>query len=190
MPTDFTSFFVAVAGAAAALVGLLFVAVSISPERNVGPGAPLERQAVAEGAFTALTNAFFVSLGALIPNIGWPAIAITAGVIALWHTVATGLRMLRASGDFLVRARRLFYVASGVAVYGFQCFYGFQALGTFGRAQPEAVYSLAYVLMAVLAIGLLRAWQLLGAPRRGFLGWLSPLQPPKSGERIADTPHG
>ncbi len=111
MPVDFTAFFAASAGAAAALVGLLFVAISISPERNVGPGAPVERQVVAEGAFTALVNAFFLSLGALIPNVG-------IGAIAVWHTISTGLKVITARTPHVSFVRRLVYVATGLLVYG------------------------------------------------------------------------
>jgi hypothetical protein len=62
--SDYANFFLASAGAGAALMGLLFVAISITPEGTVLPTAPRERQVVASGAFTAFTNAFFVSLGA------------------------------------------------------------------------------------------------------------------------------
>ena len=59
VPASFANFFLATAGAGGALIGLLFVAISISPERIFSEGAPRERQAVASGAFTALVNAFF-----------------------------------------------------------------------------------------------------------------------------------
>ena len=73
--------------------------------------------------------------------------------------------------------RQLFYVATTLVVYGLECAFGVQILGVLSRPQPDTIYSLAYVLLAVVAIGLSRAWQLLGAPHRGFLAWLSPLQP-------------
>lgn len=190
MPADFTAFFAAGAGAAAALVGLLFVAVSISPERNVGPGAPLERQVVAEGAFTALTNASFVCLGALVPTFGVGVIAVTAGAVALWHTITTGWRMLRASGGLVAVARGVFFVGSSLVLYGLECIYALQVLGAFGRPQPDAVYSIAYMLLFILAIGLLRAWQLLGAPRRGLFGWLIPLHPEDTSPKGPATPRG
>ncbi len=50
VPEAFHDYFVASTGAGAALVGLLFVAVSIAPERTVMSGAPVERQAVATSA--------------------------------------------------------------------------------------------------------------------------------------------
>ncbi len=67
VPPEFANFFIASASAGGALVGLLFVAVSIAPEQIVAAQAPIERQAVATSAFTALMNAFFISLFALIP---------------------------------------------------------------------------------------------------------------------------
>ncbi len=45
------------------------VAVSIAPEQMVTCRAPVERQAVAGSAFTALSDAFFISLLALIPHL-------------------------------------------------------------------------------------------------------------------------
>src|SRR5258708_19389881 len=75
VPPEFASFFIAGASAGAALVGLLFVAVSIAPEQIVTRRAPIERQAVARSAFTPLINAFFPSLAALIPRFNFgPAI--------------------------------------------------------------------------------------------------------------------
>src|SRR5260221_5565628 len=68
VPPEFANFFIASASAGAALVGLLFVAVSIAPEQLLTRRAPMERQAVAGTAFTALTNALFISLVALIPH--------------------------------------------------------------------------------------------------------------------------
>jgi hypothetical protein len=87
VPDTFANYFLASAGAGAALIGLLFVAVSINPARTFGDGAHPLRQGVASAAFTALVNAFFVSLSALIPltNVGTIALA-----VGLMDNVALG----------------------------------------------------------------------------------------------------
>ena len=53
VPEAFHDYFLATSGAGAALVGLLFVAVSIAPERTVMSGAPVERRAVATSAYSS-----------------------------------------------------------------------------------------------------------------------------------------
>lgn len=68
VPEAFHDYFIASTGAGAALVGLLFVAISIAPERTVMRSAPVERRAVALSAYTALLNAFFLSMVALLPQ--------------------------------------------------------------------------------------------------------------------------
>jgi hypothetical protein len=79
LPPELSNFFLATAGAGAALIGLLFVAVSIAPEQIATRRAPLERQAVAASTFTALVNAFFISLGALFPgSLGWVALLMSS----------------------------------------------------------------------------------------------------------------
>src|ERR1051325_11978172 len=66
--TEFQTFFLASVGASAALIGLLFVSVSVAPERVFGGQSDVARQAQALSAFTALSNIFFVSLMSLIPQ--------------------------------------------------------------------------------------------------------------------------
>src|SRR5258708_13118285 len=67
VPPEFANFFIAGASAGAALVGLLFVAVSIAPERMVTRRAPIEHHAVPGSAFPALIHPFLLSLASLIP---------------------------------------------------------------------------------------------------------------------------
>jgi hypothetical protein len=62
-PEGFAEFFLASTGAGAAFVGLLFVAISIGPQRTFGstPIDSVPRQHLAEATFLTLTNAFVVS---------------------------------------------------------------------------------------------------------------------------------
>jgi hypothetical protein len=170
---DFTSFFVASAGAGAALVGLLFVAVSVNPGRNAGPAAPPERQAVAASAFTALINAFFFSMAALIASAGLGGAAIVLGAVSIIGTMRLIGDLLEGHLSRRSYARRVGFIALCLLVYGLQVFYGLQSL-RYPRDVSWA-YSMVYPLLAIYAMGLTRAWQLLGARRRGLFSWFSPL---------------
>ena len=62
VPGVLTNFFIASAGAGAALLGLLFVSISISPEEKITLHASVETRLSAYSALISLTNAFLVSL--------------------------------------------------------------------------------------------------------------------------------
>jgi hypothetical protein len=171
VPISFFSFFIASAGAGAALVGLLFVAVSVAPEHSVMPSAPLVRQALATSTFTALVNPFFISLCALVPktNIGY--ITLIMGGLSLFNSVLLGWKLVRTSHSWTAMARRATLIAVGLVLYGLECTNAISLL-----RDPAAANALAAVTsLVVLAygLGLVRAWQLLGARRFGILGWLS-----------------
>lgn len=173
IPSDYTAFFAASAGAGAALVGLLFVAISIEPHRTVRESAPIERQATAGNAFTALVTAFFMSLGALIPG-AFSSVALVMSLLALINTISLGRRLLKQWSGWQSLLRRGFLVVVSLGVYGFEGYLAARLI--IFPAEVGNVASMASVLMGIYGLGLIRAWELLGARRYGLAGWLSLLQ--------------
>ncbi|HJT59215.1 MAG TPA: hypothetical protein VJ761_22100 [Ktedonobacteraceae bacterium] len=171
VPPEFTNFFLASAGAGAALIGLLFVAISIAPENTVMAGAPLERQAMATSAFTALINAFFFSIVALVPrtNIGYGAVIL--GLLALSSSLLLAWNLFRQRQHWQDTVRRTFLIIVSVTVYGYQLYNG--VILFINPADANAIYALTMLVIGVYGVGLTRAWQLLGARYYGLTGWLS-----------------
>ncbi len=184
VPANFTNFFVASAGAGAALVGLLFVAVSIAPEQIVSATAPVERRALATSAFTALLNGFFISLGALIPgNMGWLTLVVSiAGVL---NSLSLGWNLLKERQNWASVARRLFLMVGSLVLYGFEVYYAVLIMQA--PTETGGIYLLAWLLLGIYGLGLLRAWQLLGARRYGILSWLSPLHEVKELPPVSES---
>ena len=87
-------FFGGAATVAGALIGLLFVALSLPPERLRDAGS-IEHQAIAATAFTALVDALFVSLIGLQPGGGLQHGAVIFGALGLSSTVGLNLRLWR-----------------------------------------------------------------------------------------------
>ena len=166
VPAEYQTFLVASVAASSALIGLLFVSVSVAPERVFGPQSEAVRQARAVSAFTALANIFFFSLTSLIPGINAGLVAMITGFVALLQTLAL-LRLFsewRAEGALL---RSLILFLGSTAIYGGEMYLG---LGLWMK--PSATAALAgmfEIILGAYAIGLGRAWELLGAPRSGFI---------------------
>jgi uncharacterized membrane protein len=179
--TGYFNYFLAMAGAAAALTGLLFVAVSVQQERTFGPGAPFERRALAATAFTSLLAPFFIATEALLPatNIGFGCVVLA--VIALLTTLRLGWQLVlyhfgprpRSRPLWLRLARVLAMLAPAVVIYTYLLLTGRQLLGH--PHDLKAVGVVAVLLQVMCGLGLYRAWELLGAARQGLLGWLNPL---------------
>jgi hypothetical protein len=174
IPADYSSFLVASSQASAALIGLLFVAVSIAPERIFGHGAEAERQALALSAFTALANAFFISFGSLIPDLPFGVLVVVAGGVAGSQTIALLALLPNWRRErTLVRSVALFGISA--AIYVSEIVLGILLLDKPGDRGDLS--QLAMLLLGVFSIGLARAWELLGAPHgRGAVstiaGWL------------------
>jgi hypothetical protein len=185
VPSEFMVFFVTCAQAAAALVGLLFVAVSIAPETTVAVGAPAERQAVAASAFTALSCIFFISVFAQIPHINLGFAVVVIGLFGVVNSLILirilGLGRPRV-GSFL---RRLLVVAISTGIYAGIVWQGVVLVRHSADTGP--LNTLDGLLLGLFALGLVRAWELLGVRRYGLLSsWLNPLH--DVSEHASDEP--
>jgi hypothetical protein len=174
IPPEFANFFIATASAGGALVGLLFVAVSIAPEQIVASQAPVERQVVAGTAFTALLNAFFISLSALIPHFYIGFFILPFSFLCLITSLIQTWRLLKRTRNWQSLLRRAYLVLLSVTLYGLEMWNGYQLLTD--PSQPGNVYGLISCLLGAFGLGLIRAWELLGVRRSGLLGWLNPLR--------------
>jgi hypothetical protein len=177
---DFTNFFLAATGAGAALIGLLFVAISIRPGLAASRATQPAAQISVAMAFTALVNGFFISFAALLPRAFIGDIALFMGTLSSWSCLTAAVSLLRQhskgppnwSGRLL--ARGLVLVAVGLLIYGWEIAAGWQAVQAPKDIGP--VFTIATLVIAVFGLGLVRAWELLGARTgSGLLPWLSPL---------------
>jgi hypothetical protein len=166
VPATYTNYFLGSSSASAALIGLLFVAISLAPAHIFGAEATPARRALASSAFMALLDAFFVSLVALIPatNIGYAALALA--MIGLINTLSLSRHFWEAwhAGH---PQKRITLLLGSFIIYAWQLTYAVDLL-----RQPRdtgAVAGLAYLLLGTYAVGLGRAWELLGAPDEGLL---------------------
>jgi hypothetical protein len=151
VPGDIVGYFAATAAAAGALIGLLFVAVSLHPDLIFGDQVAPRARRLAESSFTGLVNTFFLSLVALIPqtDLGYPAAILAA--LSFYTTLTRHLRTEKTS--------QLTVLLSTFAIYLLEFGLGIAAIIV--PSNVNLVYLLGYVVIAALSVALSRAWALL-----------------------------
>lgn len=169
MPTEFEGFFTAAAGVGGALVGLLFVAISVSPERS-DHGGDAGFEARAGATLSVLVATLLVSLFALVPglSLGGP-IALVAGASII--TCITLLVLLWRDHGARRRRSRFALIVIQIALFGYLLGLG---LALRDRPTEPGLYrSLCVLLVIFFVIGISRAWELLGARDTGLIHQLA-----------------
>lgn len=169
VPAEFQTFFLASAGASAALIGLLFVGVSIAPERVFGEHADPRRQAQAVSAFSALANVFFISMTSLIPGVYLGIVVALIGAVSSVQLLGLLLRVGPVHGSAVETVRGAVLFLASAAVYLTEVYVGVVLWAK--PAETPAISGLLEIMLGAYGIGLGRAWQLLGAPRVGLLSY-------------------
>jgi hypothetical protein len=170
VPTSFHDFFSGCASVAGALIGLLFVAISVSPEKLTGDDARAEHQVRAAAAFSALVNTLVTALVALLPGASLGDAGIILAGAGLATTSALVIVLYREHkqpihrGD--VRMLAILFV-----LYGLQLANALQLEGS-----PRSVSGIdrqGGLAIFFFLFGIARSWQLVGARAIGLASTVS-----------------
>ncbi len=161
---DYTNFFLSSTTVAGALTGLLFVAVSLAPDRLLGERASQQQRSVAASAFTALLDAMWISLVGLRPGNGLPKASLVLGLLGAGSTLALMVRLHQARSRERLSRRWPFLMGFIVVLYSVQVVTAFTA-----SSAAQAPSAAATLVMVLFGVGIARSWELLGL-RAGGLG--------------------
>ncbi len=166
----YESFFITSAGASAAILGLLVVAVSVVNADDANPTTRELRTVLAGSAFVALVDIFLVSMVALTG--GSVVFGLSSLAMAAIGLLATGQLIPRArrAGNFSrgVRARTLNIAFASISVGSYSAQLGL-AVALLANTRSTALQSaLVLVIVALYCSALGRAWVVTGITRRGY----------------------
>ena len=169
MVGHYANFFIASAGASAAILGLLVVAVSVVNADDENPTTRENRTVLAGSAFVALVDIFMVSIVALTGGsvvFGLSSLAMAAiGLLATRRLVPRTRRAGNFSRGF--RTRRLNIAFASISTAGYSAQFGLAAALLADTQSAGLQHALVLVIVALYCSALGRAWEVTGITRRG-----------------------
>ncbi|MGA9876437.1 MAG: hypothetical protein WBQ21_11575 [Solirubrobacteraceae bacterium] len=168
MLSRYENFFIASSGASAAILGLLFVAVTVANTDDADLKTRERRTVLAGSAFLALIDAFFVSLVALTG--GAVALGLSSLAMAIAGLLGTSRLIPRAwrAGNFSrgFPTRKLNLVFASISAGGFSVQLGLAAALLADDHSSALQRTLVLVVVCLYASALGRAWDVMGIGRR------------------------
>ena len=165
VPLSFHDFFSGCATIAGALIGLLFVAISVSPEYLKGENARTDHPVRAGAAFSALVNTLVIALVALLPTADLGTAGIILAAAGLGTTLVLIVVLLREHRSIGRGDISMFLIL--LTLYGLQLANALQLERTprnVGLGVNQGVLAIVFFLF-----GIARAWQLVGARDFGLM---------------------
>ena len=169
MVGHYESFFITSAGASAAILGLLVVAVSVVNADDANPTTRELRTVLAGSAFVALVDIFIVSIVALTGGsvvFGLSSLAMaTVGLLATRRLIARAKLAGNFSRGSRTRTLNISFASISVGCYSVQLVL---AVALLVDTQSAALQrALVLVIVALFGSALGRTWEVTGIARRG-----------------------
>jgi hypothetical protein len=165
----YENFFIASAGASAAILGLLVVALSVVNADDEDSRTRELRTVLAGSAFVVLVDIFFVSIVALTGGpvvFGVASVAMAAvGLLATRRLIPRAKRAGNFSRSSAKRELNLVFATTSVVGYSVQLALGVALLASTQSAALQRALVLVIVVFYASALG--RAWEVAGITRRG-----------------------
>ena len=150
MNSDYFNFMTVSTGAAAALIGLLFVSISFRFNEIFGVNGSSNSKRLASASFTGLANAFALSLFAIIPKSSMGIAVILMSLFAIRNS-ALQLKEISAHKARVAIPILVFYLAEFVV-----------GVGLLFQSSKSHLYTvLCYLIFTSFIISLSRSWTLL-----------------------------
>ncbi|HEY6499003.1 MAG TPA: hypothetical protein VIZ20_06215 [Streptosporangiaceae bacterium] len=178
-PVSFHDFFGGCATVAGALIGLLFVAISVSPEKLTGRIAEADHQVKAGAAFSALVNTLVIALVALLPGASLGTTVLILSAAGLSSTAGLVIVLWREHKK-QVNLSAIIMLAVLLGLYGVQLANG---LGLSSSARnPGLISNQGGLVIGFFAFAIARAWALVGARDSHLLSAVAGMvRPPGTG---------
>ena len=159
VPLSFHDFFSGCATIAGALIGLLFVVLSVTSESLSGEKARTDHQVRAGAAFSALVNTMVIALFALLPTTDFGTVALILAAAGLGTTAALIFALARE--DRRIGRGDLFMFLVLLLLYGLQLANAVRLEHTPGKV--SLVVNQGVLAVGFFLFGIARSWQLVGA---------------------------
>ncbi len=165
-PPALHDFFVAAASVAGALIGLLFVAISVAHERLTADDAEHSHRLRASAALTSFTNALAISLFALIPGVSLGVTALVVGLVGLLFVAASLVSLVRVHSYQPQAPRDALFLIGLVVTTALEVVYGRNLLAR--SHDTHSSDAIAVLVVVSFLIGVARSWELIGGPSIGL----------------------
>jgi hypothetical protein len=165
----YENFFITSAGASAAILGLLVVAITVVNADDENPTTRELRTVLAGSAFVALVDIFMVSIvaltgGSVVFGLSSLAMAIV-GVLATRQLIPRAKRAGNFSSSSRTRTLNIVFASISAVAYPVQLVLALALLANTQNAALQRALVLVIVVLYCSALG--RAWVVTGITRRG-----------------------